>query len=643
VSILAQIWGDRFPEWNDATRKVADLAVDGVVLFNVNGEHPTRVGRQQIEWQGPHHADREWAAQLNRFFFLAALASGFRATGNEAYARAARDYIEDWMRAHPAGSDWRPVGRDNTLTLGIRMGNSVMPGWLGTLPILSNSQAYDAAFVERLLASAEYQLAFLMAHMPGAGNWRLTSADTLIVCGISLEPRPTAARLREFGVRVLRDAFRRQVLPDGAHIERNPSYHHWMARVMERFWALGRAMPELGLVVDPAIVARMYDYSLASMAPDGGWNALHDCQAARNPKYEKRPLYGMQRDRTEFRKKAGLPDVLPPLAQYFPDAGQVCLRDSWEPTANYLVFDATQWGGGHCHQSRNGLVLYVAGEPVLVDPGFLTYHFADPLGAHGKSTRAHNTANLNGWNQVGNNPTGTRHFTLPGYDAAISNYDGGYWPGRYEWSFPEGCGAGMAASHTRIVLWVRGRFIVVMDEIIRSPNGGEDPFLEINWQFEHGPIRVDEVAGRAWTEWDRANLLMLFPGMPAGMRLSVHEGEKEPPRGWLPSAQGYITAPQLTQELRPMSAWDARAVTVLIPVPGGQPMPGVKARLTESAPWRLTLEWDSGERDDVVWTPGLRQMIGAVDDQFTDGSLAHWSRDRAGRIQASAIFDAVES
>ncbi len=641
---LALVWGDRIPAWDDAARTVADNAVAGVLFFSCNGEHPVQVGRQQVQWQGPHLPDYEWTAQLNRFFFLAALASGYRATGNAEYAQAARDYIEDWIQTHPAGPAWQTVGRDNTLNLGIRMGTSQWPGWLGTLPVFLDSRAYDDAFVARLVASAGCQLAFLQKHLPGEGNWRLTSADTLIVAGILLEPQPGATPMRDFAVRVLQDAFRRQVLPDGAHTERNPSYHHWMAKVMERFWELGRALPELGLTVNPAVVARMYDYSLASMAPDGGWNALHDCQSARNRLYEE--LGAARKDRAAFRSKAGLPDTLPPLSQYFPDAGQACLRDSWEPTATYLVFDATQWGGAHCHQSSNGLVLYVAGEPVLVDPGFFTYNFADPLGIYGKSTRAHNTANLNGWNQVGTNPAGTRHFSCPGHDAVISTYEGGYWPGRYLWNFPEGCGAGIQAAHTRAMLWVRGRFIVVIDEIVRSPAGDADPFLEINWQFERGPVKVDEAAGRAWTEWAGANLLMLFPGMPAGMRLAVHEGENDPPRGWLPAEGGYITAPQLAQELRPMRSREATCVTVLIPVASGSKIPAVKARLggvtgTDAPPWRLTLEWGSGERDDLVWTSGFKHMIGAVDDLFTDGSLAHWTRDPTGLIQARAVFDST--
>ena len=88
---LDQAWGHRLPDWTPAAREVADHAVNGIVFFSVNGNHPITVGRRQIDWQGPHHPDYEWTAQLNRFFFLAELAAGYQATGNAEYASAARD------------------------------------------------------------------------------------------------------------------------------------------------------------------------------------------------------------------------------------------------------------------------------------------------------------------------------------------------------------------------------------------------------------------------------------------------------------------------------------------------------------------------------------------------------------------------
>ena len=95
-----------------------------------------------------------------------------------------------------------------------------------------------------------------------------------------------------------------------------------------------------------------------------------------------------------------------------------------------------------------------------------------------------------------------------------------------------------------------------------------------------------------------------------------------------------------------MTSHGARTVTVLRPVPPGRKTPGVQARCSGVpnaglVPCRLTLQWDDGDRDDVVWTSALKDMIGTVDDQFTDGSLAHWHRDSSGVIQARAVFDAT--
>lgn len=218
------------------------------------------------------------------------------------------------------------------------MGNSQWPGWLGTLPVFSGSTAYDDVFVSALISSACTQLNYLRGHMAAAGNWRIANADSLLVCGILLEPLPLAETVRSFAIEILNDAFSRQVLSDGVHVERTPGYHYWMMKVMTRYWELSRVMPELGLVIDTKTLARMYDYALLSLAPNGAWNALHDCQNIVYGYYE---MPNIMDERSAFLRKAGLPEKLPQTSQYFPCAGQALLRSDWELEADYLTFDAT--------------------------------------------------------------------------------------------------------------------------------------------------------------------------------------------------------------------------------------------------------------------------------------------------------------
>jgi hypothetical protein len=357
--------------------EAARRAVAGEVGFRHIGVTFFRVGRRDIDWSGGHHQHQEWPAQLNRFFHLRSLAAAWRREHDAPYAEAAADYIRDWLRANPTRPDWRLAPADNTLNLTIRV-----QCWLANLPDLQDSPAFDDALLEAMFASMAAQMNYLRDHLSRVGNWRIAEAAGLLTAGVVLDWQPDATARRTLAVDVLNDALNRQVLPDGVHMERNPSYHDWMRAEFERFWWIGRAMPELGLAIPAEVVARMHDYSLAVRRPNGQLNSLHDSHgflAGRRPA-------DWAEARRRFRREAGFEDTLPPTAQFFPDAGQVLLRDGWDEDATYVVFDGSTWGGCHCHLGANAVQIHAFGRTLLPDAGSLTYEGSDPLMAHGGNT-----------------------------------------------------------------------------------------------------------------------------------------------------------------------------------------------------------------------------------------------------------------
>ena len=129
-------------------RKLADAIVSGRVPFRFFDVKLMQVGRRDIDWSGKHLAHQEWPAQLNRFFHLAPLSTAWMAARKACYAEAARDYVEDWLRAHPLLPAWTLSDGDNTLTLSIRQ-----QMWWTNLPSFFDHPAFDEAFVERLAES----------------------------------------------------------------------------------------------------------------------------------------------------------------------------------------------------------------------------------------------------------------------------------------------------------------------------------------------------------------------------------------------------------------------------------------------------------------------------------------------------------
>jgi hypothetical protein len=626
----------------EAALKVADQAVDGIVNFTWNGQTPTRVGRVGIDWSGAHHKHQEWPAQLNRFFFLSPLSQAYKATGDERYARAARDYLQDWLRAHPTREGWKLAPYDNTLNLSIRVGHlGGRVGWTGALPGLLESPSFDEAFVRAVLESIRVQLAYEMKNMPTVMNWRIAAADCLLAAGLKLSFLPEAAAWREFGVAVLNDAWHRQVLPQGCHAERNPSYHGWMTRVMTAYCNLGRALPELGLVMEPRRVARMWDYALACIRPNGAFNALHDCTGERmGPWNPVRPGDSLRRERERFLREWNLPPGDPPANYFISQAGQALLRTGWGEDDQYVTFDASVWGYSHCHLSRNSIQLHAFRQGMLVDPGSLTYEGSDPLSTYGKSTRAHNTCTLNGQNQGEADPQNVIVLHGPGYNLVHAAYEGGYWEGDFRWSFSH-MAKGIGASHVRWMLWVQDVGLVVFDSMRRHPaaprgQAEQPPSLECNWQLaENAKATLAADGSRADVDYGDCGLAMLFAHQPEGTRLQLFAGSRDPLRGWLPVEGGIVPAPQIVQELPRMEYVDGEFVTVLLPWGKSRPLQPVSATVWKSDDdrfGRVTLAWKDGHTDEIHWSSRLSMMLGRQTDFDTDAALVHVRKEAGGKV-----------
>ncbi len=628
------------PVFSEKLREEAEHAVAGEIHYT-DGQY-VQIGRANIDWIGSHIANHVWKERPKRFLYLPPLMAGYAATCDERYAEAARDYVADWMRAHPACADWTMPRYDNGLNLGVRVAFFAQ-----ALAAFAPSPAWDDAFVSGLLADIGCELRFIGSNLSPKGNFRMKQAMTLIECALRLPDAPEAAAWRRQGVTVMNDAARRQVLPDGAHIECTAGYHRWMAQLFSDCLSLQQAWPDLGFAFDAALVAAMHDYSVAVTRPNGTFCGMHDSEGDWQGVHENVSA----QKRAAFRQAHGLPDRLPPPHQVFPSAGQAFLRDTWEADAAYLTFDATRWGGAHCHLSRNAIQVHAFGRSLLVDPGRISYEMSDPLGPYAKSTRAHNTVSLNGWNQFTTNPDDFRAFHAPGFDCVTSKYTGGYWPAPFGWWFFEGLGHGLAATHARHLFWAHGRCIVVIDEITRWNEAGrgpayESPSLELNWQFAPGTVTLDHARRQAHTGYADANLLLRIAHAPDNAVLELHEGETSPPRGWIRDAHRYVgtPAPQVSLACRPWNGHMETLVTVLVPYRGSA-LPQAETTVAignvmQGKPSSLTLSWADGTRETLVWTAGLESMLGSTEEGETDGVLLY--RRRGGKDgDVVAVVDAA--
>ncbi len=530
AELLASYPGQQIPASSNTT--AADQIVSGTILFN--GRTPVRIGLRDIDWSGGHMRHQEWPAQLNRFAWLRPLASAYQATRNERYAVAARGYIEDWMRGDPyPGASKRRPG-DSALTMAIRLGDSEHPGWTGILPAFLASPAFDDAFLDRMLASIAGQADFALAHLTPGPNWYISQLDALVFLALRLPFLEKAPVFRATGVARLREEFARQFTPDGVHIERTPSYHRWMTSVAVTYYDLGRRLPAIDVGIDPRRTARSLDYAAQSELCGFNDTALAADAASEKYRSERRTLL------PRLGLSDGVPDS-PPLDQVFPDAGQVFSRTGWDRNASYLAFDAGKWGSNHSHLSRLAFTYRVNGRIVIADPGILSYEMSDPLGPYGKSTAAHSTVSVEGANQSPADAQLLYTAFTPETATMHARYQGSYWKGAYGWSFENGHGEGIWAEHERVLFWVKGAYLLVIDRV------AADPGRTVHNSFQLGPRQVSLDAARLRLTLADVEMAVQMVAPVSDIEVDCVTGQQHPPRGFI-GLPGQ--APQASPHLR---------------------------------------------------------------------------------------------
>ena len=573
-----------------------------------------------------------WSGGADGYFSVPyTLAAAYQATHDDSYVRAAVMWFTYWLeRENFLATDWAPA---DGLVIPHGLGDTEVPGWLGALPALLTSPEFPQPLFERILAAVRRQLVYLAANPHTyVDNIRMTQHDCLLQSGLRLSFLEEAGHWRQVGVRGLNDLVFRLLHPDGSSVESTGWYHYIVANMLRRHWRLQQALPELGLRVTSAQVAGAFDYTVACIAPDGEFNCVGDASGKAEPFQS---LSDVLAHRRKVMTELGLPAADPPTGQLFTDAGQAILRSDWTAKADYVVFDATRnvFPAWHWHAGCNAIDLSVAGVRMLVDNGYMSFTPA-AYRDYAVGTRAHNTLTINGWNQSPCAATPLRHRHAEGVDVIDSFYAGGYWPGDHDGYRP-----GILGEHHRTLLWVHGRFLVVIDHLYnRNVDAAHQATITANWQCSPGDVVLGE--NEALLRRDGASLRLLFALRPKESTLSVHCGEEHPVRGWL---AGPTPAPQLSLQTDQYAPAYCDLATVLIP--GGETAPVVECIEADIISpvaqqcGKIALRWEDGSVDSLYWRRCLASQLGQLDDMSTDAAMILISRTRTGDLRQAIVYE----
>jgi uncharacterized heparinase superfamily protein len=166
-------------------------------------------------------------------------------------------------------------------------------------------------------------------------------------------------------------------------------------------------------------------------------------------------------------------------------SGYFLFRSDWSSKADYVCFDCGEQAGSlrtddvpsaaHGHADCLSVVVFLRGQPVLVDSGFYTYNGDERWERHLRETAAHNTARVDGLDQA-------RHLAKmawievprPRLEHWADLHDQGYVAGSHD-GFLRNTGV----VHRRYVWYRPGGYVVLFDDFEGAP--GHD--LEVNFHF----------------------------------------------------------------------------------------------------------------------------------------------------------------
>ncbi|TAN51553.1 MAG: hypothetical protein EPN26_08930 [Rhodospirillales bacterium] len=440
------------------------IASDGRILL-LNLEHRLAT---PIDWH-PCHKPALWRFTLHYFNWLADLKAAGRAD-------AARALIADWIyqNTSPRSEGWHPY------PLSLRLF-----AWLRHAPFVL--EGADEHFRTLFLSSLDAQARLLprLIEYDVGGNHLIKNLKGLIAASACL---PTHIDGLSAWLEALRKQVDEQILPDGFHYERSPSYH---LQVLVDLIDISDLMQE-----PPAWLNETIERMLPALAtlrhPDGGLALFNDGDTGDAVLLE------------ALDRRFGKPAPLPLL----PDAGYARL----EAGDMVVIFDAglccPDHLTAHAHADTLSFEMSVGTQRVIVNSG--TYAYQDPdWRNYFRSTAAHSTIMVNGQNSAEVFAT----FRLGRRPAKAELFRDGDWiVGRHDGYRHLGI-----TVERRLRLTAQG--LEGEDRVIGAPN----PLFSACF---HMPSRDEEASGQ-------------FIRLSSEGQLAVHEGQYAPhffekvPARWL--------------------------------------------------------------------------------------------------------------
>lgn len=517
----------RWPAIDSADLAEADRLLSDTFTFQGITARQPRRSDGALDWaHGGPTGDEEWAHLLNRHEWLGTLLDAYRFSGDERYAQGLNDFLLDWILTNPYPVEDECCPQWRTLETALRFNT-----WPSVFYGLQESESFtEAVRILMLISIAEHGALIQRFHWTHQ-NHALFELKGLARISVYWPEFRVADEWFDYAARHMLYEMEGQVRPDGVQDELTSLYHYHALRQFQEVMDLAvLALRELPPPYRSSL-EKMYHYLAYTLRPDG-FSLLNNDSDRNDYRAE------IAQAATVFRRpdweyiisngKRGDPPAQSSVL--FPYAGQVILRDNWQPQAQWSFFDGGPDGTAHRHYDKLHLSLAAGGRDLLVDSGRYWYK-SDVWREYFVSSFGHNVVLVDGF---GHRPDATRYET-PGEVAFETTDRYTYAQATFDAGFRQ---VDDAVRHTRGVLHLSGHFWIVIDHLEAEERHTIQPL----WHF-HPACHVVAGGQEVYSDDAVGGNLLIRPSGAGSWKLELnfgpdHLADPDAYREWKPRPFG---------------------------------------------------------------------------------------------------------
>ncbi len=508
------------PAQTNETVAEADTILENVFeIQNVKGEVPyLENGHRDWYYKGPNN-DEEWAWLSNRHSQVNEVLQAYFNTGNPKYAKYLDLFLRDFIIAsmpYPGKKSSTSIWRGLEVAARAKV-------WSGVFYGLINSK-YLSPATELLMLSSLPDHADYNRRFHAQGNWLTMEISALATVAVNWPEYKKSDEWLDYAAKTMTESMKDQVYPDGVQTELTSHYHNVAMRNFELFEEIcGHAKKPLSDYFKQTI-EDMYSYVAHRVRPDGCRPLNNDGDRGSDRALILEGAKKYNKPAWEYIATNGKSGTKPEdgPSYFYPWAGQLISRSSFDAGAQWSFFDIGPWGSGHQHNDKLHISVSAFGRDLLVDGGRFAYRgaVARKFRNYADGSQSHNVLLIDGKGQAPG-PRATEGPLADKYCKITNDYD-------YAWgTFDKFIDLEGECRHMRQLFYVRGDMWVVIDRITTD----RPRKIEALWHF-HPDCKVMQEGKTVTTDNDLGNL-QIIPVGNQNWNINFVKGQEEPEiQGW---------------------------------------------------------------------------------------------------------------